>query len=108
MGYELEWLAIKGATPDQVCTALGAERTGTYGEPLSAPMMGAELPSGCYLVLVDDRTREVVMLQESFVEDPGLENEVLSFGCHDGIMMTQIQSWTNGQRNWAVLRLEPL
>ena len=107
MGFSLEWLAIKDASADQVCAALGVERTGAFGDALSAPIMGVALPSGHYLVLVDDRSREVVMLHDSFVDDPGLENEVLSFACNDGIMMTALQSWTNGNCNWIVSRWEP-
>jgi hypothetical protein len=64
MGYSLSWAALKGGNLQTACTALGLRATGKREEIAKSKIVGAQLPTGWYLVMFN-RTRLRIGLSRS-------------------------------------------
>jgi hypothetical protein len=100
MGYSQSWLAVNGKPPATVLETLGLRGTGTREEIAESPIVGAQLPTGWYLV-VAGRSGHRLM------SDPVLQR--LSAGCEvvagdveEHVMVSVATGWQNGRRIWSV------
>jgi hypothetical protein len=106
MGFSLSWVAIKGVTADEACSAMGFERTGkTSSELFGEELAGAELPNGMYLVFADGRG-PFTMFNESYEHRPALPNEAVAFMCNDNAMMSKIACVADGKTRWSIVRYD--
>ena len=53
MGFSLSWIAVCGNAVKEILTGLALQGTGVREEVPEAPIVGADLPSGCYLVVAN-------------------------------------------------------
>jgi hypothetical protein len=107
MGFNVNWVAIKGVTADEACSALGFERTGQVSEhPEVAELAGAVLPNGMYLVVAHGGG-PFMALHDNYEHRPALPNEAIAFMCYDTVMMTKIACVTEGKVRWSISRIEP-
>jgi hypothetical protein len=107
VGFSVTWVALRGMTADEACSAMGFERTGEISrEPLSEDLAGAELPNGVYLMLASG-DGPFMGLSENYDSGPALANEAIHFMCYDTAMITRIGCVADGQRRWCITRSEP-
>ncbi|MGF1625814.1 MAG: hypothetical protein ACFCVH_13105 [Alphaproteobacteria bacterium] len=106
MGFSVNWVAIKGATADEACAAMGFERTGEFAnDPTHKELVGCELPNGMYLVQADGRG-PFTAFSETYAERQALPNEAIHFMCYDTVMMTTMGCVADGERRWSIMRYE--
>ena len=100
MGYSQSWLAVKGKPPAAVLETLGLRGTGTREEIVESPIVGAELPSGWYLV-VAGRSGHPLMLDPILLRlSAGCE--VVTADVEEHVMVSVATGWKDGRRVWAV------
>lgn len=104
MGFNISWLAFMDMQADDVCEAIRAERTGQYDEPFSHDLMGAEMPNGAYLVLVNGRGQHDGLAQ-IYPEKTSLENEIVSCVRSDTAGITILNSHAKGRQRWSIMRM---
>jgi len=97
MGYSLSWAALKGGNLQTACTALGLRATGKREEIAKSKIVGAQQPTGWYLVMfnrteIKDRTLEKL-------SQPG---EVVCCFVEDHVMFSSTSAWKKGQKVWHV------
>ena len=100
MGYSQSWLAVKGKPPAAVLDALSLRGTGTREEIAESPIVGAELPSGWYLV-VTDRSGHPLM-REQILERLSAACEVVTGDVEEHVMVSVATGWKDGRRVWSV------
>lgn len=54
MAYFVEWMGVSGKSPDQAMREMGLQRGAPVQEWDDAPLVGAEMPSGWFLVFFND------------------------------------------------------
>jgi hypothetical protein len=100
MGFSLSWIAVNGRTPQIVRAALRLRGTGVREDVPDAPLLGAELPGGWYLIIAN-------RAYPRFMHDAVLER--LSVGCQvvtcfveEHVMESAASCWKDGRLVWAV------
>lgn len=100
MSYSQSWLAVRGKQPAAVLEALGLRVTGTREEIAESPIVGAELPSGWYLV-VAGRSGHGLMLDQT-VQRLSAGCEIVTCDVEEHVMVSVATGWKEGQRVWSV------
>jgi hypothetical protein len=98
MGWSLSWVALKGGNLQTVCSALGLRVTGKREESAESKIVGAELPTGWYVVQfnrTEMEDRELARLSRS--------GEVVYCFVEDHVMVSWASGWREGNKVWSVL-----
>ena len=98
MGWSLSWAALKGGNLQTACAALGLGRTGKREEIAESRIVGAQLPTGWY----------VVQFNRSEMEDRELAHlsrsgEVVCCFVEDHVMVSWASGWREGNKVWSVV-----
>jgi hypothetical protein len=97
MGWSLSWAALKGGNLQTACTALGLRATGKRKEIAESKIVGAELPTGWYVIQFDrseTEDRELARLSRS--------GEVVCCFVEDHVMVSWASGWRDGKKAWSV------
>jgi hypothetical protein len=97
MGYSLSWAALKGGSLQTACAALGLRATGKREEIAKSQIVGAQLPTGWYVV-VFSRTE----IKDKTLEKLSQAGEVVGCFVEDHVMFSSASAWKNGQKLWHV------
>jgi len=100
MGFSLSWLAVKGKLPQAVLAELGLSGTGKREEVPESDLTGVELPSGCYLIVENHLSHD--LLAESNLKGVSVGCEVVTCDVDEQVMASGASSWKDGQKLWAV------
>jgi len=99
MGFSLGWVAVRGSDPESICRILGLHETGVREELPESPMVGASLPHGWYLVVVD---RGEKLLEDTLLQRLSADCEAVGCFVEEHVMYSAAEGWTNGRRVWSV------
>jgi hypothetical protein len=97
MGWSLSWAAIKGGTLETVCANMRVRPTGQREAEPESNTVGAQLPNGWYLVLLNRNTIEVQVLK-----DLSRSGEVVYCFVEDHVMFSTASGWEGGKAVWSV------
>ena len=100
MGYAQSWLAVKGKPPEAVLETLGLRGTGAREAIAGSPVVGAELPSGWYLVVADGSGHR--LMRDPIVQRLSAGCEVITTDVEEHVMVSVATGWKDGQRVWSV------
>jgi hypothetical protein len=100
MGYSQSWLAVKGKPPTAVLETLGLRGTGTREENAESPIVGAELPSGWYLVVTGRSGHR--LMRDQTLQRLSAGCEVVTGDVEEHVMVSVATGWRDGQRVWTV------
>jgi hypothetical protein len=98
MGFSISWLAIRGKDPASVCNELALRGTGEHEEIPESPLLGAELPSGWYLVFANHcgfaDTQPLAKLSS--------DAEIVTCSVEEHVMYSGASCWKHGKRMWSI------
>ncbi len=100
MGYSQSWLAVKGKLPTAVLETLGLRGTGTREEIAESPIVGAELPSGWYLVVAGRSGHR--LMRDQTLQRLSAGCEVIACDVEEHVMVSVATGWKDSQRVWSV------
>jgi hypothetical protein len=100
MGYSISWIAVSGAPKAEVLARLHLRDTGESDEANESPASGAELPTGWYVVFLNDITHP-------FVVPAALQNlsegcEVIGCQVEEHVMFSASFHYANGHHDWGI------
>jgi hypothetical protein len=98
MGWSLSWAALKGGNLQTACAALGLRVTGKREETAESKIVGAQLPTGWYVIQFDRsemEDRELARLSRS--------GEVVCCFVEDHVMVSWASGWREGKKVWSVV-----
>jgi hypothetical protein len=98
MGVCLSWIAVRGASPEQVNALLGVRASGNRADFYEADCTGTDLPSGFYLVMF--RRKE---LTKSFLRRISGSLSLLYGFVEEHVMYSTVAAWEGGKELWAVV-----
>ena len=98
MGYSVSWLAVRGKDAHLVREQLGLQQTGQREEVPESPVLGADLPTGWYLVLANGW---------DYAENAGLDRlsvdcEVVACSVEEHVMVSAASGWKHGRNTWTI------
>lgn len=100
MGYSQSWLAVRGKPPAVVLETLGLRGTGTREEIAESPIVGAELPTGWYLVVAGRSGHR--LMRDQTLQRLSAGCEVVTGDVEEHVMVSVATGWKEGQRVWSV------
>ncbi|MEV0292322.1 hypothetical protein [Nocardia sp. NPDC050710] len=100
MGFNSNWLLVRGMRPQQVWTALGVQPSGVRSDRPTPVLAGSVRPDGSYL-LVEDRADEPVEGTWNLAE-LSVGCEVIGVGEVDGAGGAEVVVWRDGRKVWGV------
>jgi hypothetical protein len=98
MGFSLSWLAIRGKDSATVRSELGVYGTGRHEDVPDSPLLGADLPTGWYLVLAN-RCDLADALPLAELSSGG---EVVTCFVEEHVMYSRASFWKDGRRVWSI------
>jgi hypothetical protein len=100
MGYSQSWLAVKGNQPAAVLETLGLRGTGTREEIAESPIVGAELPSGWFLVVAGCSGHR--LMRDPILQRLSAGCEVITGDVEEHVMVSVASGWKDGRKVWSV------
>jgi hypothetical protein len=100
MGYALGWVAVQGGRADAIHEKLGVLRTGTREDVPEAPVVGAILPNGWYLVAVQ---RGEHLLGDALLSDLSAGTHAIACFVEEHVMYSASVGWSDGRKMWSVV-----
>ncbi len=99
MGYSLGWVAVRGAEPSALRDALDLQPTGSYEDVPESPAVGAHLPTGWYLVLIQ---RAEHLLDDDVMRRASAQCEAVACFVEEHVMFSSAVAWNHGSKTWSV------
>lgn len=98
MGFRVQLIAISGKKASEIHAEYGIVSTGKFDEIPDAPVSGASLPGGAYLLYINDEIEPDDLL---FAK---LSKKATLFACYanETVMNSYCCCWTNGIAKWTV------
>jgi hypothetical protein len=101
MGFHIGWIAVNGKAPKEVQTDLGLSETGEREFMPESELTGTHLPSGWYVIFVNDlAARE---LEDNVLADLSGGADVMSFLVEEASMVSVATGFSDGRRIWQVV-----
>jgi hypothetical protein len=104
MGYSLSWLALEDADGVVAAECLGLEQTSERSEPGEAPLVGAALPGGWYLVVAD--RCDHLLVSDPVVRVASRDRAVVAVSLEEHVMVSVASLWSASERRWRVSHRE--
>lgn len=98
MGFRVLLVAVTDKDPEAVHVEYGVTPTGEFEEIAESPVTGAALPSGAYLLYIND---EIVPDDRVFAR-LSKDASLLSCYANETVMNSFASSWGNGVEQWSV------
>jgi len=100
MGFAISWLAVKGKTPEAVIQELGLTPTGEMAEYGESLFTGRALPSGWFLLVINQ-------CEHKFVKPNSLASlssncEAIACSIEEHVMVCTSELWRNGAQVWRI------
>jgi hypothetical protein len=100
MGYSISWIAIRGKDRDVVCSEFHVEPTGEFEDVPESPVVGARLPTGWYLLFINDRS----LPGSGVLGKLSTRAELVCCFVEEHVMCSSASGWQNGKEQWSVTR----
>lgn len=100
MGYSLAWLAVQGKSPAIIHQQLGLSASGDFCDYGDAPVVGRQLPSGWYVIVVKGCDHKLI--SDVVVQRISLACSVIACSIEEHVMFSSAAQWSDGQREWAI------
>jgi hypothetical protein len=100
MGYSQSWLAVRGKPRASVLDALGLEGTGKREEIAESPIVGADLPGGWFLVVMDRACHR--FLDEQNLRRVSAGCDIVTGDVEEHVMVSAATGWDDGHKVWSV------
>src|SRR5262249_32349471 len=100
MGFRVQLIAVSGKEPRAIQRAYGVVPTGQREEIPESPVVGATLPSGAYLLYVDDQDK-IVPDGDVFARLATGASLIACYG-NETVMNSYARAWVNGVERWSV------
>ncbi|MDP9907925.1 hypothetical protein J2W27_000018 [Variovorax boronicumulans] len=101
MGFHVGWISVNGKTPKEVQATLGLVETGEREFMPESELTGTRLPSGWYVIFLNDlAARE---LEDEVLANLSLGAEVMSFLIEEASMVSVAKGFSNGRLAWQVV-----
>lgn len=99
MGFRVLLIAVTGKEPNIIHNDYEVEPTNQYEEIPESPVTGAILPSGAYLLYIND---EILPDDKVFAR---LSKQASLIACYanETVMNSFASAWSNGVEQWSVL-----
>ena len=101
MGFAITWIAVKRKSAAEVLRELQLKPTGEQQEFPEAPIAGAALPSGWYLVALNEYGHPLAT--EKSLARLSRDAEVVAVAIEEHVMVGGAEYWRDGQRRWGVM-----
>jgi hypothetical protein len=98
MGFRVLLIAVKGKEPDAIHRDYGVVPTGEREEIPESPVTGVLLPSGAYLLYINDQIVPDDRVFARLSEDASL----LACYANETVMNSYAGAWENGVEKWSV------
>ena len=98
MGFRIQLIAVRGKEPLEVQRDYGVVPTGRREEVPESPVVGAVLPSGAYLLFIND---EIVPDDEVFTRLSENSSLVACYA-NETVMNSYACEWDKGTEQWSV------
>src|SRR5690242_11866617 len=98
MGFSLSWLAVRGREAASVRRVLGVCGTGRHEQIPESPLLGADLPTGWYLVLANRCNLE----ETQPLSELSSGGEVVTCFVEEHVMYSRASGWKDGRRVWSI------
>jgi hypothetical protein len=100
MGFRIQLIAVSGKKPRAIQRDYGVVSTGRREEIPESPVVGAALPSGAYLLYINDQDK-IVPDDEVFAR---LSKGASPIACYanEAVMTSYACAWVNGVERWSV------
>ena len=98
MGFSLSWIAIKGHSPHEVHTTMGARSTGRREDFPESRLSAAQLPNGFYLVVFDREELAPAKLRQF-----SSKFDLLYGFVEEHVMYSSVAAWHRGEQLWSVV-----
>jgi hypothetical protein len=100
MGYSLAWLAVQWKSPAIIHQQLGLSASGDFCDYGNAPVVGRQLPSGWYVIVVKGCDHKLI--SDVVVQKISLACSVIACSIEEHVMFSSAAQWSDGQREWAI------
>ncbi|MBE9557176.1 MAG: hypothetical protein IMF08_09995 [Proteobacteria bacterium] len=101
MGFSISWLAIKAASADEACAALGLARAGGNSPYPDYTYSGAALPTGWYLVVGADEGYPALLGKD--MQGLSQTHDIVVCEVEEHVMFSSSACWMGGTRTWSVI-----
>lgn len=101
MGFHVGWISVNGKTPNEVQAGLGLIETGAREFVPESELTGTQLPSGWYMVFVNDLTARE--LEDDVLATLSQGADVMSFVVEETSMVSLAKGFSDGHHAWEVV-----
>ncbi|MEZ6033324.1 MAG: hypothetical protein R3C17_09540 [Planctomycetaceae bacterium] len=98
MGFRVLLIAVTDKDPETVHVEYGVTPTGEFEEIAESPVTGAALPSGAYLLYINDE----IVPDDRVLARLSKNASLLSCYANETVMNSFASSWVNGVNRWSV------
>jgi hypothetical protein len=99
MGFRVLLIAVKGKEPAAIHRDYGVVPTGRTKRYPESPVTGAMLPSGAYLLYINDE----IVPDDRVLARLSKNASLIACYASETVMVSYASSWVNGVLNWSVL-----
>lgn len=100
MGYALSWLAVNGKVPEVVLQELELAPTGEMSEYAESLFTGRTLPSGWFLLVINECEHEFV--KPNSLASLSKDCEVIASVVEEHVMVCSSELWRDGEQVWRI------
>lgn len=100
MGFAISWLAVKGKSPEVLVHELGLAPTGDTADYGEAMFTGRTLPSGWFLLVMNQCDHKFVMPKSLGPLSAGCE--IVACSIEEHVMVCTSSLWRNGAVVWHI------
>jgi hypothetical protein len=97
MGWSLSWAALKDGNLQTACAALGLRPTGKREETAESKIVGAQLPTGWYVIQFNRSE-----LKDRVLARLSRSGETVCCFVEDHVMVSWASGWREGKKIWSV------
>jgi hypothetical protein len=97
----MSWLAVKAASADEACAALGLARAGGDSPFPDYTYSGAVLPTGWYLVVGNDEGYPALLGKD--MQALSQAHDIVVCEVEEHVMFSSSACWSGGGRAWSVV-----
>jgi len=98
MGYSLSWIAVKGTSPEETRSLLGARPTDAWEEFPESRITAAELPAGWYLLVFQRKE-----LGHELLKKLSSRGELVYCYVEEYVMVSSCAGWRQAEMIWSIV-----
>lgn len=100
MGFRVQLIAVTGKEPRSIQDDFGVVATGQREEIAEAPVVGAALPNGAYLLYINDADK--IAPEDQIFARLSKAASLVACYANETVMISYACGWANGVERWSV------